>query len=41
MKTKLLIALILLVGVVSCTQRTCPTYTRDSIKKIEKPEKTV
>jgi hypothetical protein len=39
MKIKILMALLLLVGMFACTQRTCPTYTKDSKPEIQKSEK--
>lgn len=41
MKVKLAIVVLFLVGVFSCTQRTCPTYTKDSVQKVEKAEEGV
>lgn len=41
MKVKLAIAVLFLVGMFSCTQRTCPTYTKDNLQKIEKAEERV
>jgi len=38
MKIRTLAALLLLVGTFACTQRTCPTYTKDDIKKTEQVE---
>lgn len=40
MNFKTLIAVLLLIGMYSCTQRTCPTYTKDELKKTEQVEKT-
>jgi len=40
MNFKTLIAMLLLVGMFACTQRTCPTYTKDKIKKTEQTEQT-
>lgn len=40
MKMKSLIAILLLCGMFACTQRTCPTYTKDQIKKVEQQEST-
>jgi hypothetical protein len=40
MNFKTLIAVLLLVGMFSCTQRTCPTYTKEDVKKTEQVEKT-
>jgi hypothetical protein len=40
MNIKTLIAALLLVGMFACTQRTCPTYTKDEIKKTEQKENT-
>jgi len=40
MNLKTLIAVLLLIGMYSCTQRTCPTYTQDDIQKTEQVEKT-
>lgn len=39
MKIKTLMAILLLVGMFACTQRTCPTYTKDSKPEIQKSEK--
>jgi len=39
MKIKIGIVVLFLVGMFACTQRTCPTYTKDAIKKIEKTDK--
>ncbi len=41
MKLKIVALVIFLASLGACTQRTCPTYTKDSIKKIEKPTKSV
>ena len=41
MKTKLAIIALFTVGVFACTQRTCPTYTKDEIKKTEQKESEV
>jgi len=41
MKIKIAIIALFIVGMFACTQRTCPTYTKDDIKKIEKTEKDV
>jgi hypothetical protein len=38
MNFKTLIAFLLLLGMFACTQRTCPTYTKDKIKKAEQTE---
>ena len=40
MNLKTLIAALLLLGMFACTQRTCPTYTKDELKKVEKTENT-
>jgi hypothetical protein len=40
MNFKTLVAALLLIGMFSCTQRTCPTYTKDDVKKTEQIEKT-
>lgn len=41
MKSKIF-ALLLLAGFfAACTQTTCPTYTKENVKKIEKAEKSV
>ncbi len=37
MKLKLFVVVLLIAVTTACTQRTCPTYTKDSIKKVEKP----
>lgn len=39
MKIKIAIIALFIVGMFACTQRTCPTYTKDDVKKIEKTEK--
>jgi len=39
MKIKIAIVALFMVGIFACTQRTCPTYTKDNIKKTEKAEK--
>jgi len=39
MKIKIVIIALFFVGMFSCTQRTCPTYTKDEIKKTERSEK--
>ena len=39
MKLRTLIVALLLVGMYACTQRTCPTYTKDDIKKSEQTQK--
>ena len=39
MKIKIAIVALFIVGMFSCTQRTCPTYTKDDIKKTERSEK--
>ncbi len=39
MKIKIAIVVLFLVGMFACTQRTCPTYTKDTIKKVEKTDK--
>ena len=36
---KIIAALILIGMLAACTQRTCPTYTKDSLKKMEQTEK--
>ncbi len=41
MKLKIVALVILLASMAACTQRTCPTYTKDTIKKVEKPSKSV
>jgi hypothetical protein len=41
MKLKISIVALFLVGMFACTQRTCPTYTKDDIKKIETTEQEV
>ena len=41
MKLKIVAFVILIASMAACTQRTCPTYTKDSIKKVEKPAKSV
>jgi len=41
MKLKIVALVILLASMAACTQRTCPTYTKDSVEKMEKPEKSV
>ncbi len=41
MKLKIVAFLILIASLGACTQRTCPTYTKDSVEKIEKPTKSV
>ncbi len=41
MKIKILIIAVLIAGTFACTQRTCPTYTKDGQQKVEKPEKKV
>jgi hypothetical protein len=40
MNIKTLIAVLLLVGMFACTQRTCPTYTKDELKQTEQSENT-
>ena len=40
MNLKTLVAVLLLVGMFACTQRTCPTYTKDEINKTEQVEET-
>lgn len=37
MKLKLLIVAIVVVGLSSCTQKTCPTYAKSTITPTEKP----
>jgi hypothetical protein len=37
MKLKLFVVVVLIAGTMACTQTTCPTYTKDTIKKVEKP----
>lgn len=39
MKIKIAVVALLLFGTFACTQRTCPTYTKDTIKKTEKTDK--
>ena len=39
MKLRTLIVALLLVGMYACTQRTCPTYTKDDVNKSEQIEK--
>jgi len=39
MKIKIAIIAFFMVGMFACTQRTCPTYTKDTIKKTEKADK--
>jgi hypothetical protein len=41
MKIKILIIALFAVGTFSCMQRTCPTYTKDDVKKVEKTEQDV
>ena len=41
MKVKIAIIALFLVGTLACTQRTCPTYTKDDLKKTEKTDKEV
>ena len=41
MKIKLLIIAFCLCNILACTQYTCPTYTKDEVKKTEKTEKEV
>ena len=39
MKIKIAIIALFMVGSFACTQRTCPTYTKDDIKKTEQTDK--
>ena len=39
MKIKIAIVALFMVGMFACTQRTCPTYTKDDIKKTEQADK--
>ena len=39
MKIKLAILALFMIGMFACTQRTCPTYTKDEIKKTEQKDK--
>ncbi len=41
MKIKITIVALFLIGSFACTQRTCPTYTKDSVKKTEQTDKEV
>lgn len=41
MKVKLLILAICFGGVLSCTQKTCPTYLKDDVSEKEKTEERV
>ncbi len=41
MKLKVTIIALFLVGMFACTQRTCPTYTNDDVKKVEPTEQKV
>jgi len=41
MNIKIIIVVLFLAGTFACTQRTCPTYTKDNVQKIEKSEKGV
>ena len=41
MKIKIAIVALFLAGTFACTQRTCPTYTNDNVKKTEITEKEV
>ena len=41
MKIKIAIVALLLAGTFACTQRTCPTYIKDDVKKTEITEKEV
>lgn len=41
MKLKITIVALFLVGMFACTQRTCPTYTKDDVKKVERTEQEV
>ena len=41
MKIKIAILVLFMVGMFACTQRTCPTYTKDDIKKTEQKDKEV
>ena len=35
MKMKIAIVALFMISIFACTQRTCPTYTKDEIKKTE------
>jgi len=37
MKIKILIIALFAAGTFSCMHRTCPTYTKDDVKKMERP----
>jgi len=39
MKIKIAIVALFMVGMFACTQRTCPTYTKDDVKKTEQADK--
>jgi hypothetical protein len=41
MKIKIAIVAVFMICSFACTQRTCPTYTKDEIKKTEKTEEKV
>lgn len=39
MKLKLLTVVFFVCAIAACTQKTCPTYTKDNVKEIEQVEK--
>ena len=41
MKIKIVILVLFMTGMFACTQRTCPTYTKEDIKKTEQRDKEV
>ncbi len=41
MKLKIVALVIFAASFAACTQRTCPTYTKEDVKKIEKPAQSV
>lgn len=41
MKLKIVALALFAALFVACTQRTCPTYTKEDVKKVEKPSRSV
>ena len=42
MKLRAFVAALVLAGMLAaCTQKTCPTYTKDNLKKVEQADKDV
>lgn len=40
MKVKILAIALLIIGLSACTQKTCPTYAKSDVEKVQTEEKT-